>query len=124
MNTTKRIQALAAELAKDYQYNSIEFIEGELNDLKNALLKGNYYTNVESVSRSGMSRVIAIGWIKNNRFVSASDFVYKLAGCDVNGRIGGCGMDMLFAAQYNLFQYVCDQKRTPYQSHMKRYNDK
>lgn len=123
MKTTKRIKALAAEISKNNRYDSIEYIERELTDLKNALLKGRYYTGVDSVARSGMSRVISIGWIKDNHFKRAPHFVYKLAGCDSNGRIGGCGMDMLFAAQYNLFTQLCDSKRLPYQKHMERYND-
>ena len=123
MKTTKRIKALAAEISKNNRYDSIEYIERELTDLKNALLKGRYYTGVDSVARSGMSRVISIGWIKDNHFKRAPHFVYKLAGCDVNRRISGCGMDMLFAAQYNLFTQLCDSKRLPYQKHMERYND-
>jgi len=47
-------------------------------------------------------------------------FIYKLAGCDKNRRISGCGMDMLFAAQYNLFRALCPGKR--YQDSMARYN--
>ena len=91
-----------------------------LNDIKKALLTERYYTRVEAVSKSGMSRTIAIAFIENNRLRHAQDWVYKLAGCDSNRRISGCGMDMLFAAQYNLFAKLC--RKMPYQTKMKRYN--
>lgn len=122
MKPTKRILKLAEKLAKQDQYSSVEYIAQTLMDLRQAIIKGRYYTQVESVARSGMSRTISIGWIKNNKMCHATDIIYKLAGCDKNRRISGCGMDMLFAAQYNLFNHLCDPKRMPYQKHMKRYN--
>ena len=122
MKTTKKIKALAEKIAKDDEYTSIEYAEQTLNDLKRALLTGRYYTRVNTVSKSGMSRTISISWIENNKLVRAPRFVMKLAGCDCNDRISGCGMDMLFAAQYNLYCSLTDRKRQPYQSHMKQYN--
>jgi hypothetical protein len=99
------------------------WVESNLQELKavrKALLNGRYYTGVESVSSSGMSRVIKIKYIDNNKLHGVSDEIYKLAGCDKNHRIGGCGMDMLFHAQYNLFQVLCPNMR--YQDKMTRYN--
>lgn len=99
------------------------WVESNLKELKavrKALLNGRYYTGVESVSSSGMSRVIKIGYIDNNQLHFVTDDIYSLAGCDKNHRISGCGMDMLFHAQYNLFQALCPNMR--YQDKMKRYN--
>lgn len=99
------------------------WVESNLQELKavrKALLNGRYYTGVESVSSSGMSRVIKIAYIDNNKLHHVTDEIYKLAGCDKNHRISGCGMDMLFHAQYNLFRTLCPNLR--YQDKMKRYN--
>jgi len=98
----------------------IESYVKELKAVRKALLNGKYYTCVESVSSSGMSRIIKICYIDNNTLYGVSDEIYQLAGCDKNHRISGCGMDMLFAAQYNLFVTLCPNMR--YQDKMKRYN--
>ena len=100
-----------------------QWVESNLKALKavrKALLNGRYYTGVESVSSSGMSRVIKIAYIDNNKLHGVPDEIYKLAGCDKNHRISGCGMDMLFHAQYNLFRVLCPNMR--YQDKMERYN--
>jgi len=132
MNTyTKAIMKLAEQqfdfdLKQHYYINESdrkEFVRDNarnLNHLKTALLNGDYYTRVDKVSASGMSRTISIGFIRKNKLRKVDDFIMKLAGCDKNGRIGGCGMDMLFAAQYNLFLKLCPNHR--YQSAMKSYN--
>ena len=91
----------------------------ELKEVRKALLKGRFYMGVESVSSSGMSRIIKIKFIDNNKLHGVTDSIYKLAGCDKNHRISGCGMDMLFAAQYNLFQALCSDKT--YQKDMPNY---
>ena len=125
----KHLTAIATEQvkidSKRYEFiaNSPDaWIESNLNELykvRNALLKGNYYTRVDSVSKSGMSRTIVIKYIKDNELHCCSDLIYKLAGCDKNNRIGGCGMDMLFTAQYNLFCALCPDK--DYTKDMARY---
>jgi hypothetical protein len=120
MKPTKHIEKLAAEICKADPYADLNWTIKHLTNFAEALVKGRYYTAVESVSRSGMSRTIAIAIIKNNELHGAPGFIYKLAGCDKNRRISGCGMDMLFAAQYNLFRALCPGKR--YQDSMKRYN--
>lgn len=84
-----------------------------------ALCAGNMYLGVQSVAKSGMSRVIKIAYIKDNKLHGVNDYIYRLAGCDKNHRISGCGMDMLFAAQYNLFKALTDKR---YQDYMKPYN--
>lgn len=92
----------------------------ELLEVREALLKGRFYIGVVSSSKSNMSRIIKIGYIKNNKLQGVSDSIYELAGCDKNHRISGCGMDMLFAAQYNLFLNLCPRHK--YQKSMPRYN--
>lgn len=93
----------------------------QLTDLRKALLGGRLYYRVASVSKSGMSRTLEIAYIKQNRLIRVQDpFLLKLAGCDKNGRIGGCGMDMIFHSQYTLFANLCPGMR--YQDKMPRYN--
>lgn len=112
----KRYDWMKEENRDHYYQNNLK----ELIAVKQALLNGNYYTFVESVAKSGMSRVIKIGYIADNKWQGVSDEIYKLAGCDKNRRISGCGMDMLFAAQYNLFRALCPEYT--YQKDMPRYN--
>ena len=92
----------------------------EVQAIRKALLNGRFYMGVESVSASGMSRIIKIKFIDDNELHGVTGSIYRLAGCDKNRRISGCGMDMLFHAQYNLFQAICPDKT--YQRDMKRYN--
>lgn len=127
----KTLKQLAAEQVKqdskqyDFIANNqetwIESQEKHLKEVKEALLKGRLYLGVESVSKSGMSRTIKIKYIKDNKLHGVGDLIYKIAGCDKNRRIKGCGMDMLFAAQYNLFVTLCPRLR--YQDKMPRYNE-
>ncbi len=118
---TKLIKDLAVKLSKENEYTSAEYAGTILTRVKKSLLNGRYYTGVTSVSRSGMSRTIEIKYIYKNELRSVPDFIYKIAGCDKNKRINGCGMDMLFSAQYNLFQTLTS-KRMRYQDKMTRYN--
>jgi len=120
MKTTNHINKLADKIASKSEYTSASYIAEELQNIKNALLAGRYYTCVERVSASGMSRVIKIAYIKNNKLHGVSSDIYKLAGCNKNGSISGCGMDMLFAAQYDLFRTLCPRHR--YQDKMPSYN--
>lgn len=132
MNTTKHIIKLAEKLANEsikneswYKQEDFEWLKEtnikHLNELKEALLKGRYYTSVDSVSSSGMSRTIKIKYIKNNQLNGVTEEIYSLAGCNKNRSIKGCGMDMLFHAQYNLFQALCPN--LDYSKKMKRYNN-
>lgn len=91
-----------------------------LMKIRKALLAGRMYFRVKSVSKSGMSRTIEAAFIEqNNLFSIYEPFLLQLMGCDKNGRINGCGMDMLFSAQYNLFRSLCPNHR--YQDSMPRY---
>lgn len=103
--------------------NKQDYIDSDFVHMVNvleALCSGNMYLGVQSVAKSGMSRIIKIAYIKDNKLHNVNDFIYRLAGCDKNHRISGCGMDMLFAAQYNLFKSLTDKR---YQDHMKSYNN-
>ena len=150
MKTTKHIEKLADRLATQSAKDHLAFyakhlthaLDGEkerigehtestaklyreqLTHIKNALTGGKYYTRVETVSKSGMSRTIAIAYTYRNRLIHICDkLILDLAGVDKNGRIGGCGMDMLFAAQCNLFISLHGSyKRAHYQKRMARYN--
>lgn len=136
MKTTKHIEKLAEKWfnhdLKKYSFMNdsdrdyyLKNNARRLTDIKKALLKGNFYIGVQSVSSSGMSRVLKLAYIKNNRLHTINDqFLLKLAGCDKNGRIGGCGMDMCFHAQYTLFHNLHDSyKKAHYQKRMTSYNN-
>ena len=119
MQTPKYIIRLAHEVNTSTWLSDAAVVE-QLLELRAALLDNRYYTRVESVAASGMSRTIAIATIQNNSLlhVTYTD-ILKLAGCDKTGRMTGCGMDMLFAAQYNLFVSLCPNHK--YQTAMTRY---
>lgn len=120
MKPTKHIIALAKKI-NTCNWTSEESLTEQLMDVRKSLLNGRYYTGVTSVSRSGMSRKIKMGFIDNNRLYSiGNDDIKKLAGVSKNDSIGGCGMDMLFAAQYNLFRSLCPN--LDYTKKMERYN--
>jgi len=132
MKTTKHIIKLAAAQAKKDIKESTYYSDQDLDwltennakhftEVKEALLKGRYYTCVTSVSSSGMSRTIKIKYIKNNRLNHVSCDLYEIAGCDSSHRIKGCGMDMLFQAQYNIFTALCPNMN--YTKKMKQYNN-
>ena len=112
------------ERIAEYTESTAKLYREQLTHIKNALTGGRYYTRVETVSKSGMSRTIAIAYTYRNRLIHICDkLILELAGVDKNGRIGGCGMDMLFAAQYNLFISLHgNRNRAHYQKRMARYN--
>lgn len=129
MNTTKHIQKLSEELTKNeepkYRETSKDYILQELTKIKNALLNGRFYAGVVSVSRSGMSRKIKLAYIYKNELITIRDpKLLKLAGVNPKGDIWGCGMDMLFQAQYTLFQNLhTNYKRANYQNRLKPYKN-
>jgi len=120
MKANKHIETLAANICKADCYADHGYTVQKLIDFRGALLKGRFYIGVESVVRSGMSRKLKIAIIKTNTLIHAPDYIYKMAGCNKNGVISGCGMDMCFAAQYNLFHALCPGLR--YKDKMPRYN--
>lgn len=114
------------ELAKTLYHSNpssppLASIEDHLRDVRQALLKGRFYIGVRSVSKSGMSRVLAMAYVdKYGDLQEVWPVVYKLAGCDKNNRIKGTGMNMCFAAQQDLFQELCPNMWN--QGKMPRYN--
>jgi len=135
MKATKHILKLAESMAKETIKSSDYWTQKdlthlkkwnseELSRIKNALLNGRFYASVESVSNSGMSRVIKIGYIyQNKQHIIRDEKILKLAGISKNGRISGGGMDMLFHAQYNLFMSLHrSYKEAHYQKRMSTYN--
>ena len=136
MKTTKHIKKLANALATEDLKASDYWTEEqrpqlakwrieELTRIKNALLKGRFYAGVDSVSRSGMSRIIRLAYIHKNKLHTIRDEeILSLAGVNKKGRIAGCGMDMLFHAQYTLFQNLHKSyKQAHYQKRMPQYNN-
>lgn len=136
MKTTKHINKLANALVSEDLKTSDYWTEKdrpqlakwrveELTRIKNALLKGRFYAGVDSVSRSGMSRKIRLAYIHKNKLHTIRDEeILSLAGVNKNGRIGGYGMDMLFHAQYTLFQNLHKSyKQAHYQKRMPQYNN-
>ena len=112
------------EAKEQYLKDSSKYYGAELTRIKNALLKGRFYAGVKSVSSSGMSRIITLAYIYKNKLHTIRDKnILALAGVSANGRIGGCGMDMLFHAQYTLFNNLHrSYKEAKYQTRMKEYN--
>ena len=128
MRTTKHITNLAKKIAdepkdSEYRESQVNYYTDELTRIKNALLNGNFYCGVVSVSRSGMSRKIKIGYVyKNELTIIHNPKILKLAGINKNGNISGCGMDMLFHAQNTLFHSLhTSYKKAHYQRRMKGY---
>ncbi len=107
------------------RFHSVKYDYQSLKNIKQSLLQGRFYIRVDKVSKSGMSRNISMAYILNNKLHRIIDpFILKLAGCDKNGRVSGCGMDMLFHVQYTLFHALhVSYKKAHYQSRMRAYND-
>lgn len=90
----------------------------EINDLEkfkilrlfvssmNINLNNEILASVKSISSSGMSRNIAFAMITNNRLFNFTYHLSILRECKLNNdnsiRVGGCGMDMIFATLYGL----------------------
>src|SRR5699024_10002724 len=108
MKPTKHLKAIAEDMTNDDMKRFSWMTEeqrhhyyaknlSQLTDLRQALLDGRQYFRVNRVSQSGMSRVIEIAYIKDNELYKVQEpSLLKLAGCSKDGRISGCGMDMLF----------------------------
>ena len=107
-----------------YFKDSKSYYLTQFKQILKAMTNGRFYAGVDSVSRSGMSRKIKLGYIiRNKLFWIRNPLILKLAGVDKNGRISGCGMDMLFQAQYCLFHALHKSyKQAKYQTRMKTYN--
>ena len=87
--------------------------------VRRALKKNKILATVHTVAKSGMSRTISL-YIIHHGTVKCLDFAYgKVYGDTVTRdqygdwvvRINGCGMDMLFEANYRLFRALCPRSR-------------
>ena len=151
MKSTKHIKQLAEKLTKEdlqehlnfYRQNISHAYEKEnteerknqffnttykerltqLNDIKKALYNGSFYMRVVSVSKSGMSRKIQFAYIKKNKLITIVDKkILSLSACSKDGRVYGCGMDMLFHSQYTLFINLHKSyKKANYTKNLKQY---
>lgn len=117
------VERCAAHAKKKNTWFDADYCRRSLLLLREGLLTGNYWTAVRSVSASGMSRTIVVSVLVDNEFFTITQpEILDLASIDKNGRISGCGMDMLFAAQYDFFQALCPDH--PYQTAMPRYRER
>ena len=67
-----------------------------------------FIATVASVSKSGMSRNIKLGIVKNNTFLNVTHLIAKLTGEKLSRDkeallIKGCGMDMIFSIIYSVY---------------------
>ena len=118
----KHIYALAKEIYESNPTNNppLASLQDHFMEVRKALLQGRLYIGVRSVAKSGMSRTLAIAFVdKYGDLYEVWPAVYRMAGCDKNNRIRGGNTNMLFAAQYNLFQELCPKMK--YQDKMPRY---
>ena len=100
-----------------------------LPSLKKAIAgNGKIYAQVNSVSRSGMSRTITLFIIHKNEIINLNYTIFSNVYADKSNvregiaRINGYGMDMLFEATYRLYNFLFDQNRKPYQNNLNRYS--
>jgi len=112
------------EAKKRYYNESVKHYSIQLNRIKNALLKGKFYCGVESVSKSGMTRKVKLAYIFKNKLWFINDYqILALACVNKNNKISGCGMDMLFHAQYSLFHALhANRKQANYQKRLTNYH--
>tara|TARA_R100000781_G_C4008503_1_gene102832 strand:+ start:113 stop:568 length:456 start_codon:yes stop_codon:yes gene_type:complete len=136
METTKHIDKLANKIAIPFYFHNetkeekeetkkqrVKYIRAELTRIKNALLNGKFYCKVNSVSRSGMSRNVTLAYIYKGKLRTINEKEILELATIKNNKIGGCGMDMLFHAQYSLFNSLFrTYKEAHYQKRMKAYN--
>ena len=136
MKTTKHIDKLANKIAIPFYFHDetkeekeetkkqrVNYIRAELTRIKNALLNGKFYCKVNSVSRNGMSRNVTLAYIYKGKLRTINEKEILNLATIRNNKIGGCGMDMLFHAQYSLFNSLFrTYKEAHYQKRMKRYN--
>lgn len=100
-----------------------------LPSLKKAIAgKSKIYAQVNTVSRSGMSRTITLFIIHKNEIINLNHTIFSKVYADKSdlregiAKINGCGMDMLFEATYRLYHFLFDQDRKPYQDNLNRYS--
>ena len=106
----------------------IETLEGWTPIIQRALKANKIYARVETVARSGMSRTIRLSIVHKGEIVNLNNTVFAFIYSDSVKRgwgarvvrIGGCGMDMLFEANYRLFKALLP--KTAYQPYCRYLN--
>lgn len=108
MKRIKLSNEMIKKLSKETYYTEADFID-DIKTYIAAVKSGRILYNVVSVSKSGMSRNITIqsyeGTMKNGHYRSYTKMMSILGYNAINWseyRISGCGMNMLFATNYNL----------------------
>jgi hypothetical protein len=116
VRTTKTVETIAsAHELSNFDKNLLYVLYKAVSkDYKNKL-----FLRVESVSKSGMSRTIACSVIVGDNIINATYLLEKLGILGKNGRINGCGMDMLFETSYRLFCKLHPNKK--YQDKLSSY---
>jgi hypothetical protein len=107
-------QTLTEERCRKY-YKLTEYQAAEamrlLPAVKKALKANKIYATVHTVSKSGMSRTISLYMVNKGEIVCLDWAFGKIFGDSITKdhevRINGCGMDMLFEANYRLFLACC-----------------
>jgi len=102
-------------IAKKLKYYSYEQFEKDVIKYIEAIQEGRVVCVIHSVAKSGMSRVMSFHSCEENNYTEGDkQFHYRQWNCLSialghteskcrNGfRIGGCGMDMVFATNYNI----------------------
>jgi hypothetical protein len=129
--TEKKIARIATEIRKDKEimrhinkdnYTTPEDIAEHCLRYVSAVREGRALVNIESVSKSGMSRVMSFyevaKWdqpMRDGRKFGLLNFnlLFRVTGHTPSGdgfRISGCGMDMVFATNYNLMHHLARLK--------------
>ena len=107
-------QTLTEERCIKY-YKMTEYQAAEamrlLPAVKRALKSNKIWATVHTVSKSGMSRTISLYMVHKGEIVCLDWSFGKIYGDSITKdrevRISGCGMDMLFEANYRLFNACC-----------------
>jgi len=112
---TKLSKEVQKEISKNEYYNEEQFL-ADAKDYIKAIKDGRMICNIDSVSNSGMSRVIRFlscekskhGFYYRNYYA----FFKALGFSEVkNGfRISGCGMDMIFHTNYTIIHRLHSMK--------------
>lgn len=104
------------KLMKDYKMSDSQAGEAVrlLSAVKRALKNNAIYIKLDSVAISGMSRNISMYIVYKNEIYCLNWAFGLIFGDRLNERnhevvMLGCGMDMLFEANYRLFRALCPQ---------------
>ena len=107
-------QTLTEERCIKY-YKMTEYQAGEVMRLlpavRRALRANKIWATVHTVSKSGMRRTISLYMVNKGEIICLDWAFGKIFGDSITKnqevRINGCGMDMLFEANYRLFLACC-----------------